>query len=49
MTKQMEIEQEEFGETLENIELTVKGFASNDNHEKFMDIAKMVDEIEIKL
>lgn len=49
MTKQMELEQEEFNETLENIQLTVSGFYVNDNAEKYMDIAKMVDEIEIKL
>jgi hypothetical protein len=49
MTKQMELEQEEFNETLENIQLTVGGFYVNDNAEKYMDIAKMVDEIEIKL
>ena len=49
MTKQMELEQEEFNETLEHIQLTVGGFYVNDNAEKYMDIAKMVDEIEIKL
>lgn len=49
MTKQMELEQEEFEETLENIQLTVGGFSANDNPEKYMDIAKMVDEIENKL
>ena len=49
MTKHMELEQEEFNETLENIQLTVGGFSVNDNPEKYMDIAKMVDEIEIKL
>jgi len=49
MTKQMEIEQEEFDETLENVQLTVSGFYVNENPEKYQDIAKMVDEIEIKL
>jgi len=49
MIKNMEQEQEEFEETLENIQMTVGSFAANDNLEKFSDIAKMVDEIELKL
>lgn len=49
MIKTMEQEQEEFEETLENIQLTVGSFFSNDNLDKYQDIAKMVDEIEIKL
>ena len=49
MTKQMELEQEEFNETLENMIMTVGGFSSNDNIDKYMDYAKMVDDIEIKL
>lgn len=34
---------------MENIKLTVDGFAVNDNPEKYLDIAKMVDDIELKL
>jgi len=49
MTKQMELEQEEFNETLENMQLTVSGFYVNDNGEKYMDTATLVDKIEIKL
>ena len=45
----MEQEQEEFEETLENVELTVGSFSANDSHEKFLDIAQMVDDVEAKL
>jgi len=49
MIKTMELEQEEFNETIENMAMTVGGFQNNDNADKYMDIAKMVDDIEIKL
>jgi len=49
MLKTMELEQEEFDETLENLTSMIGGFGANDNMDKFVEYAQNVDNIEAKL
>ena len=49
MIKEMEVEQEDFEEMLDNLELTVGGFDENKKLEKYMDIASEVDNIDDKI
>ena len=46
MIKEMEMEQEDFEEMLDNLELTVGGFDANKRLDKHMDIAGEVDNID---
>ena len=49
MIKEMELEQEEFLEHINNLELTVNGFDSNKILAKYEDVAKAVDNIDQKM
>lgn len=49
MIKEMEMEQEEFLEHINNLELTVNGFDSNKTLTKYEDVAKAVDNIDQKM
>lgn len=49
MLKQMELEQEEFEETLDNLEMMIGGFGVYDNIEKYIEYANNVDNVEAKL
>lgn len=49
MLKSMELEQEEFDETLENLTSMIGGFGANDNMDKFIEYAQNVDNIDAKL
>lgn len=49
MLKSMELEQEEFEETLDNLEMMIGGFGVYDNIEKYMEYANNVDNVEAKL
>jgi len=45
----MELEQEEFDETLENLNSMIGGFGAFDNADKYMEYASNVDNIDSKL
>lgn len=49
MLKAMELEQEEFEETLDNLESMIGGFGVYDQVEKFIEYANNVDNVETKL
>ena len=49
MLKSMELEQEEFEETLVNLEMMIGGFGVYDNMEKYIEYASNVDNVEAKL
>jgi len=49
MLKQMELEQEEFEETLDNLDMMIGGFGVYDNIEKYIEYANNVDNVEAKL
>jgi hypothetical protein len=49
MLKSMELEQEEFEETLDNLEMMIGGFGAFDNVDKYQEYAQNVDNIESKL
>ena len=49
MLKQMEEEQEEFEETLDNLELMVGGFGVYDCLDKYLEYAETVDNVEAKI
>jgi len=49
MLKSMELEQEEFEETLDNLEMMIGGFGVYDNMEKYIEYASNVDNVEAKL
>lgn len=49
MLKQMELEQEEFDETLDNLDMMIGGFGAFDNIEKYAEYAQNVDNIDSKL
>lgn len=45
----MELEQEEFEETLENLEMMIGGFNVYDNIDKYVEYGHNVDNVEAKL
>jgi hypothetical protein len=47
--KAMELEQEEFEETLDSLALTVEGFSTYDDLTKYMDIAENVESVNERL
>ncbi len=49
MLKQMELEQEEFEETVDNLESMIGGFGVYDQIEKYIEYANNVDNVEAKL
>ena len=49
MLKSMELEQEEFEETLDNLEMMIGGFGVYVNMEKYSEYASNVDNVEAKL
>lgn len=49
MVKSMELEQEEFEETLDNLEMMIGGFGVYDNLDKYIEYANNVDNVETKL
>lgn len=49
MLKAMELEQEEFEETLENLEMMIGGFGVYDNIDKYIEYGHNVDNVETKL
>jgi dynein heavy chain len=49
MLKQMELEQEEFDETLDNLDMMIGGFGAFDNIDKYAEYAQNVDNIDSKL
>lgn len=49
MLKSMELEQEEFEETLDNLEMMIGGFGVYDNLDKYIEYANNVDNVEAKL
>lgn len=49
MQKQMELEQEEFEETLDNLDMMIGGFGVYDNIDKYLEYAMVVDNVEAKL
>ena len=49
MLKSMELDQEEFEETLDNLDMMIGGFGAFDNIDKYQEYATNVDNIESKL
>jgi hypothetical protein len=49
MQKAMELEQEEFEETLDNLAMMINGFGVYDNMDKYLEYATNVDNVEAKL
>lgn len=49
MQKAMELEQEEFEETLDNLAMMINGFGVYDNIDKYLEYATNVDNVEAKL
>ena len=49
MQKQMELEQEEFEENLDNLDMMIGGFGVYDNIDKYLEYAMVVDHVEAKL
>jgi hypothetical protein len=49
MLKQMELEQEEFEETVDNLESMIGGFGVYDQIDKYIEYANNVDNVEAKL
>ena len=49
MLKQMELEQEEFEETLDNLEMMIGSFNLYDKIDKYEEYATMVDNVDAKL
>lgn len=45
----MELEQEEFEETLDNLAMMINGFGVYDNMDKYLEYATNVDNVEAKL
>lgn len=45
----MELEQEEFEENLDNLDMMIGGFGVYDNIDKYLEYAMVVDNVEAKL